>query len=187
MVLLWQTWSIGSWAHGGGTSQLANAVAGPYRVFAWTTPEPWRAGEVHVTIAVTLPPPQDVVVDDNQLSNMLEEPVTDATVLVRFDPGDGSQPIELAATQTDLLGGTYYEADTDLPHDGPWQVLIDVDGPLGAGRANFIVTVLPAQQIDWLWLGIGAAVGVGGLALVGLSRRASASNQSRRVSEIKKT
>ena len=52
-------------AHGGGTSQLSNAEAGPYRVFAWTTPEPWRAGEVHVTVAVTLPPPAGTVIDDN--------------------------------------------------------------------------------------------------------------------------
>ena len=144
-------------AHGGGTSQLANAEAGPYRVFAWTTPEPWRAGEVHVTISVTLPPPAGTVIDDNQLSNMLDEPVSDAVVTVSLIPVDGtSAPIGISAVRQDLLGGAYFEADTELPGAGNWQVFIDVGGPLGEGRVDFMVTVLPAQRVNWLWLGLGA-------------------------------
>ena len=158
-------------AHGGGTSQLANAEAGPYRVFAWTTPEPWRAGEVHVTISVTLPPPAGTVIDDNQLSNMLDEPVSDAVVTVSLIPVDGtSAPIGISAVRQDLLGGAYYEADTELPVSGNWQVFVDVGGPLGEGRVDFMVTVLPAQRVSWLWLGLGAGALIGILGLIGMRR-----------------
>ncbi len=158
-------------AHGGGTSQLANAEAGPYRVFAWTTPEPWRAGEVHVTISVTLPPPADAVIDDNQLSNMLDEPVSDAIVTVSLIPVDGtSAPIGINAVRQDLLSGAYYEADTELPESGNWQVFVDVGGPLGEGRVDFMVTVLPTRRVNWLWLGLGAGALIGILTLIGMRR-----------------
>jgi hypothetical protein len=44
-------------AHGGGVPQLTNAPAGPYRVSAWTQPDPPRAGTLHLSIAVSAPQP----------------------------------------------------------------------------------------------------------------------------------
>jgi hypothetical protein len=153
-------------AHGGGTPQLTNASAGPYRVFVWTEPEPWRAHDAHITVAVTLPPPADAQVDESVLSNQLEQPVTDAHVTIRLAPATGGgAPIELVAVNQELLGGAYYEIDTELPAAGMWQVEIDVQGALGTGTVSFATEALPPQRVNWLWLGLGAAAV---LALAGL-------------------
>ena len=40
-------------AHGGGKQQLAGETVGSFRVYVWTSPDPWRVGEAHTTVAVT--------------------------------------------------------------------------------------------------------------------------------------
>src|SRR3954465_2530617 len=67
------------YAHGGGTPRLTSAPVGPYRLYAFTDPEPWRVGQTHVSLAVTKPTP-----DDN--NNQLETPVTDVAITVTYVP-----------------------------------------------------------------------------------------------------
>ena len=40
-------------AHGGGKQQLAAEPVGSYRVYVWTSPDPWQVGQAHTTVAVT--------------------------------------------------------------------------------------------------------------------------------------
>ena len=73
-------------AHGGGTPRLTAEPVGPYSLFAWTEPEPMRAGDVHVTLAVTTPPPADAVVNNDVVNNLLEQPIDGAEAVVTFRP-----------------------------------------------------------------------------------------------------
>ena len=150
-----------AYAHGGGTPQLTNAEAGPYRVFAWTQPEPWRVGEVHISIAVTLPPPEDAIVDEGVTNNALDTPVTDAIVqatLTRTEEPGASVTVQAAPQE--LLGNLYYEADATLNAPGEWRVTVDVSGPRGSGEASFTTEVLPARSSNTLLIagGVGLAV-----------------------------
>lgn len=156
-------------AHGGGAPQLTNAEAGPYRVFVWTQPEPWRVGEVHLSIAVTLPPQPGTVVDEGVTNNMLDTPVTDANVTVTMTPVGGGEPLTVKATLVEQLGSLYYEADGVVPAAGTWQVAVDVSGPLGEGAAIFVTEALAARSNSALYL-LGGVI-VAALAVVGLIGR----------------
>lgn len=147
--------------HGGGTPRLTAVPVGPYSLFAWTEPEPWRAGEVHVTLAVTTPPPDDAVINNDVVNNLLEQPIADATADVTFRPANGGEPLVVAA-KPGTLNAFYLEADTILPNAGPWVVEVAVAGPDGVGQATFDVDVLPARGINpWVLAG-----GVGALLLL---------------------
>ena len=140
-------------AHGGGTPRLTAEPVGPYSLFAWTEPEPMRAGDVHVTLAVTTPPPADAVVNNDVVNNLLEQPIDGAEAVVTFRPADGGAPVQLAA-QPGTLNAFYLEADTRLPAAGRWTIEVAVTGPDGAGTASFDVDVLPARGINrWLIFG----------------------------------
>jgi hypothetical protein len=143
ILLLSSLWPAVMLAHGGGTPQLTRAEAGPYSVYAWTVPEPLRAEEVHVSIAVTVPAA-------NAAGQALEIPVTDAEVEVSFAPvGRPEQAITVQASPQSDLGNLYYEADAVLPTDGEWQVTVGVTGPSGSGSARFSVQVLPVVGMNW--------------------------------------
>jgi hypothetical protein len=146
-------------AHAGGTPRLTNAEAGPYRIYAWTDPEPWRVGEVHTSLAVTK------VNTDRSANSPVEVPVTDAEVTVTFTPVAGGEPITVQATSQASLADYYFEAVAQLPSDGDWNVTIGIDGEEGPGQASFSLDVLPARSINWL---IVAGTGVGLIALVGV-------------------
>lgn len=153
-------------AHGGGTPQLTDAEAGPYRIFAWTEPEPWRAGEVHVSVMVTLAPLQGIEEDERAAAGRLDEPVNDAEVAVTFVPLDGAGEAETVPAESQALGANIsYEVDAELPAAGTWQVAIAARGGEGAGDARFEVEVLPARTIN-LWLLVGGSLLV--LALLGM-------------------
>jgi len=144
-------WPAAVWAHGGGTPRLTNAPAGPYRIYAWSEPEPWRVGEVHLSLAVVMPNPDTT-------SNQSEVPVNDADVRVTFAPSDGSRtPWVVTAVNQTLLNSVYYEADTALPAPGVWRVTVAADGPEGAGSVEFTLEALPPRTVNWLWVG-GAGV-----------------------------
>ena len=135
-------------AHGGGTPQLVNSEAGPYRLFVWTQPEPLHAGDVHVTVAVILPDSQGETQNDAGL-NQNDLAVTDATVGVTFRLPQTSQEIAVQATLGEWTGVPYYEADVTLPAAGDWQTNIDVDGPQGKGEVTFALSILPPREINW--------------------------------------
>ncbi len=159
-------------AHGGGTPQLTNAEAGPYRLFAWTEPEPWRADEVHLTIVVTLPPPAGSVIDDSVVNNQLDQPVNDAAVDVGFVSVENRDLSFEAVAELQALGNnTSYEVDTTLPVAGLWQVEISVDGLDGQGQASFQIDVLPARTLNWPLIAGGGALLILAVAAVGWTRR----------------
>jgi LPXTG-motif cell wall-anchored protein len=141
-------------AHGGGVAQITDAPAGPYRVFAWTSPDPWRAGEdAHVTVAVTR-------VDAGQTF-----PVTDAQVTLRlFMDSQPDQTLTLQATPVSAVAAGFYEVDHKLPRDGLWRVEVNVQGDEGVGSVSFAMQVAPAATNNWfVWAGGALAL----LAVIG--------------------
>ncbi|MEM7537293.1 MAG: hypothetical protein AAF639_34295 [Chloroflexota bacterium] len=148
------------YAHGGGTPQLSNVEVGPYRLFVWTEPEPWVVGEVHLTLAATLPPPEGTTIDEGAVNNQLDTPATDVNFNIELrSKTDPSQRITLTAFDQGYLNDYYHETDTILPTAGEWIAMIEVDGPLGSGRTGFITNVDAQKTYNWQLIG-GASVGL---------------------------
>ena len=164
------------WAHGGGTSRLNNEVAGPYRLYAWTSPEPLRAGDVHMTFAVTLPPDDGITVDESTLLNDLEQVVIGAELAVRLIPLSNPDNAFTIMAEPSNINPVYYETDMDLPLSDEWQAIIHVSGELGQGEASFQSFVEEPRWIDWRWVGGTAALL---LVLIGVSRSRSMSMKRR--------
>ena len=144
-------------AHGGGTSRLDNVAAGPYRLYAWTQPEPLRVGEIHVTIGVVMTNESSTSAEDG----LLEKPVTEAEVTVTFVAVDGTvEAIETLAT----LGGpgsVYYETDAILPTAGAWRFIIDVNSAAGDGSVEFVEELLAVRRLN-----VPLALGGGGVFVI---------------------
>lgn len=143
-------------AHGGGTPQLVNSEAGPYRLYVWTQPEPLNAGDVHVTIAVTVPDPAASGQTNSAALNQADLAVTDAEVAVNFVLTQPPQNVVAHADLIDRTGVPYYEADVVLPISGTWQTRVSVNGQEGAGEIAFELNVLPPREINWPLVGGGA-------------------------------
>lgn len=151
------------YAHGGGVPRLTDEVAGPYRIFAWTQPEPLRVGEIHLSMAV---------VKGERAANTLDVPVTDAKVTVVMQPVTGVQdPLQVLAVLQPQLGNYYYEADASLPTVGDWRFTIKVSGALGEAEATFVGQVAAARQINWTLVIGGGVLLLGLLLLIGLWNR----------------
>ena len=143
--LLWSAVAGPAAAHGGGTPQLTNAEAGPYRVSAWTQPNPIRAGQLHVTVAVSTAPGPDA--DQGQAGDV----VLYATVQVRLEPmGRPGEAVVAPATRENAVNKLFYEADVELPADGLWQATVEVAGPDGRGSTAFEIEALPASTASGL-------------------------------------
>ncbi len=141
-VLLLPTQAL---AHGGGTPQVTDVAAGPYRLFVWTSPEPWRADALaHVTVAVTR-------IGDNDETF----PITDAEIAIRLvSEAQPAQVLTLDAKPVSAVATGFYEADHTLPLDGIWRVEVDVQGSDGVGSVSFTMTAQPASASNWLlWAG----------------------------------
>lgn len=148
VVTFWLGGTGAARAHGGGTPQLTGAEAGPYRLYAWTTPEPLRAGEIHVTVGVTQLDAQGV-----------ERAVTDAAVTVTFVGAENAgAEVLLRPEIAPGTGGVYYEADTDAPLEGAYRVQVAAEGLAGSGAAEFSAVVLPAARNMRGWVVALAAV-----------------------------
>jgi hypothetical protein len=147
-------------AHSGGTPQLTNAEAGPYRVSVWTGPDPVRAGELHVSVAVV--ESTEPGASQEEIGNL----VLNATVQVRVEPiGQTGDALIAYATHENAVNKLLYEADLDLPAEGQWRVTIQVEGPAGAGSAAFEIEALPTSPsniflaVPWpVWAGLIVAV-----------------------------
>lgn len=156
-------------AHGGGTPQVTDLPAGPYRLFVWTSPEPWRADALaHVTVAVTR-------IDENGETF----PITDAQITVRLVPDDQpTQVLTLNATPVSAVAAGFYETDQMLPTDGLWRVEVDVKSSDGVGAASFTISAQPASASNWLvWAGGALALLAAGVFL--LTRRRNGSARAR--------
>lgn len=163
-------------AHGGGTPRLTNAPLGPYRVYAWSEPEPWRVGDVHLSLAVTQPNPDTT-------SNQVEIPVMNPDLLVTFTPLDGSSaPIVVTPIRQTFLGDFYFEADTLLPTAGSWNIMIAVTGEDGAGSTDFQMEALPPRTINWMLVASAAGLLVVLVVLIAIWSRTQRSAQPARSS-----
>ena len=158
------------YAHGGGTPRLTNVPVGPYFLYAWSEPEPWRVGEVHLSLAVTKPNP-------DSSSNQVEIPVTDVEITVTYTPmvnnavDTAVAPIVVQAVRQEFLSDFYYEADPTLTREGDWQISIDVVGPEGSGSTQFMMETLPARTLNWTLIGSAGGVLVVALALLAIWSR----------------
>jgi hypothetical protein len=133
------------YAHGGGKQQLAGETVGPYRLYVWSSPDPWRVGEAHTTVAVT-----------RLLAGQEETPATGVEVYVTY-ARDGQSERVLAVEQMGAQAG-FYEADGPVTAAGEWQVTVEVSGPDGGGQVAFAETVLEANEFNWWLIGGGALV-----------------------------
>jgi hypothetical protein len=132
-------------AHGGGEPQLVNAQADPYRVSAWTRPEPIRVGTMHLSVAISESP------GPGSSGEETGDLVLDAAVRVQMNPISQPGPgLVTSATREDAVNKLLYEADMELPAEGQWQVVISVEGAAGTGSASFNIEVLPASASNTL-------------------------------------
>lgn len=135
-----------AYTHGGGTPQLTNEDIGPYWVSAWTSPDPVREGQMHLTVSIAEP--------GAETGQQAGAPVLGASVEVILTPRAGGFADAMAqATNEQSANKLFYEADVLVPAAGDWQVQIDVQGPEGRGVAQFDLVVLPTRGIDWLLVG----------------------------------
>lgn len=137
-------------AHGGGTPQLVNQPVGPYWLSAWTSPDPPRVGQLHLTFGLAEPGE----------GREAGAPVLGATVRLRLQPAAAvaASPITTLATNENAANRLFYEADVTVPAAGAWQVRIQVEGPDGQGTASFPLQVQPLQTTNWLLLGGGGVL-----------------------------
>ena len=154
-------------AHGTGTPQLLNAPAGPYLLSVWTDPDPLRADEAHVVVAVVEPETQEFI-------------VSDVTVTVRLRSLADPTVERVETAETDSTNRLLFAAEfNDRVTPGRWQVGVSAAGARGAGdEVTFEIEVAPARGFNWLWLGVG---GLGATVLLWLlaSMRGPAQRRSR--------
>lgn len=168
LSLLWGAYSLQ--AHGGGAPRLTGEMAGPYRIFAWTQPEPLRVGDIHLSIGVV-----QAASGNDPSGATLDKPVTDATVTVSLrSPTSDTEPLTILAVPQVQLGSYYYEADATLPTPGDWRFTIEVNSHLGSGSTTFVGTVVGPREFNWLLIGVAAVLLLCLLGLIGLWNRLQA-------------
>ncbi|MEJ5247551.1 MAG: hypothetical protein WHS90_07275 [Caldilinea sp.] len=162
-------------AHGGGTPQVVDAPAGPYRLFAWTTPDPWRAGEVaHITVAVTRVDAAGQVF-----------PIANAQVMIRLtSETQPEQTLTLPAQPVSAVATGFYELDHKFPGDGLWRIEVEARGAEGVGVVAFTMAVEPAASAPWLlWAGATLAAVVIAFGLWQAARRRATQVVARRTAQ----
>ena len=141
-------------AHGTGTPQLLNAPAGPYLLSVWTDPDPLRADEAHVVVAVVQPDTQEFIVSDVAVTVRLRSLADPTVELVAVAGSDDTNRLLFAAEFNDQVT------------PGRWQVGVSAAGALGASdEVTFEIDVAAARGFNWLWLGVG---GLGAAVLLWL-------------------
>ena len=158
------------YAHNGGFPRLNGVTSGAYRLYAWTLPNPWLVGEdLHISVAVTKADSETAVASGPSPEVL----VADATVSAVFTPPAGSNEISFTRplTATESLGGIYYESDLRIATEGDWRVAILANGALGESSAEFVVTVMPSRQVNWLLIGGGGTLFVALLVIAAVMGR----------------
>lgn len=132
-------------AHGGGQAQLLNSEVGGYWVSVWTSPEPTRPGDLHISIAVSEP----------GTGREAGVAILDAAVQVILQPLDNelAQPVGGLALHQNATNRLFYEVDLPLETEGWWTATIIVDGPAGRGEITFDLQVRPPAQTNWYLIG----------------------------------
>jgi hypothetical protein len=123
-----------------GTLRLS-AVTGPYRVSVLTSPNPFRAGPVDVS----------VIVADVATGEVLPDVKVDLRLAPRAQPSDVRQ---YQATRGNATNKLFQSANFELPRAGFWNVAINVDGPQGSAQTSFEIEAadrLPRWLNLWPW------------------------------------
>jgi|HubBroStandDraft_6_1064221.scaffolds.fasta_scaffold26610_2 hypothetical protein len=124
----------------GGTIRLSETKEA-YRISAFTSPNPFRAGPVEISVLV-----QDADSGDA---------LPDANVKVRVAPRDQSAEVrEYLGTADAATNKLFRSAVFELPAPGQWTVEIDIDGSRGTARSSFEVEAadrLPRWVSFWPW------------------------------------
>lgn len=123
LVLLLAALSPGVVHADGGTLRLSERQ-GSYRISVFTSPTPWRAGPVDVSVLV-----QDAATGD---------PLTDVAVTITLSsldqPGTSFVQRATAGPATNRL---LQAAEFDLPNAGRWRIDVAVEGPQRTGVSRF--------------------------------------------------
>jgi hypothetical protein len=122
---------------GGGTRVIAgDEVAGPYRLYVVSSPEPAQIGPVTIVVRVS----------DIQSG----EKVKDAQVRVELAlPADGLR-LEAAATHEDAASPIDYAAHIPVAQAGQYDGLIRVSAAQGVAELRFTQRVLPPRATSTL-------------------------------------
>jgi hypothetical protein len=125
------------WADGGAVR--LHEQAGAYQVTVFTSPTPFRAGPVDISVL---------------LQDAAGEMVTEARVTVRLTARATGAVLEYPATVEAATNKLFYAAVFQLPEPGWWDVEIAVEGPNGPALLRFEVQAdepLPRWLELWPW------------------------------------
>jgi hypothetical protein len=124
----------------GGILRLSE-VKGPYRISVLTSPNPFRAGPVDVSVIVANAATGDVL--------------PDVKVTLHLAPrAQASDVRQYQATRGNAANKLFQSANFELPRAGLWNVEIDVDGPQGTAQTNLEIEAadrLPRWLSLWPW------------------------------------
>ena len=103
-------------------------TAGPYRLAVGTIPENPVVGNLHVTMTITAPPGDELILD--------------AEVSVSGS-GPESQDVEIGplAAEHNAADPSYYDINTFVDRQGEWRFSVTVNGPRGEGMTDFPIEV----------------------------------------------
>jgi hypothetical protein len=125
----------------GGTVRLSQRQ-GDYRITVFTTPTPFRAGPVDISVLV-----QDAVTG---------RPLPEAQVTIRATPRDHlGNAILRSATSEAATNKLFRAAVFELPEPGWWEVEVAVESARGEARVRFEVEAAeaaPPWPSLWPWL-----------------------------------
>ncbi len=126
----------------GGTVRLSEQQ-GVYKITVFTSPAPFRAGPVDIS----------VFVQDAESG----EPVNDVRIVVRVAPVDRLEEAQTeSATSAAATNKLFRSALFDLPTSGRWSVDIAIEGPKGPAQARFEIEAgepMPHWLAIWPWIG----------------------------------
>lgn len=115
--------------------------AGPFAVTVFTSPTPFRAGPVDISVMVR--------------DRADDQPVLDAEVSIRLTSLEGAPTTRAAATRANATNKLLYAALFDLPRDGRWRLAVAVRRDGGVGEVTTEVTAeprLPPLASFWPYL-----------------------------------
>jgi hypothetical protein len=135
---------------GGRRIRLENEPAGPYLLRVVTSPTPPRVENLYLEVRVT----------DAGNANIL----TDLNVTVRAFSTEG-EPTSINSIATHDIAPIpdEYAAHLLIPRAGVWNIVVQVDGPLGSGETSFLERVSGPSSLGPI-ISIGAPFG--GLAIL---------------------
>jgi hypothetical protein len=138
----------------GGAVRLRERVGG-YQITVFTSPTPYRAGPVDISVLV-----QDAATG---------ECLPDARVTVRLTARATGDVLEYPATTEMATNRLFHATEFQLPEPGWWDVAVAVAGPHGPALVRFEIQAAepPPRWLDlWPWFGWPALA----VALFGIQR-----------------